>query len=310
MPKIYENSFPPRNLEDAVKAVVAFFDVFDFPLTKEELLRLSMSTRTSFSDLNKVFSSNNKISNDKGYYFIKGRESIVQLRKSNKATADKYWVIVKKYVPLLKYVPFIRAVAVCNTLALNNPDKESDIDVFIITDKKRVNIARVLSTMLFHVLGLRRHHKKIAGRFCLSFFVGLDGLDLTGIRSEKIDVYLSYWVYTLRPVFGAHFFEKLMEQNVELLKFFGQKKYTEIESNKEKDHNVSPIEYLLKGKIGDFIESRLLLMHKKRFEKRLSLLPDNHGIVINDRMLKFHNKDMKNHYNRSFKERYLALLNS
>ena len=48
----------------------------------------------------------------------------------------------KKYVKFMQMLPFVRTVALCNSLSFYNAEKESDIDLFIITESKRLFFAR------------------------------------------------------------------------------------------------------------------------------------------------------------------------
>lgn len=148
------------------------------------------------------------------FYFLPDREEILAVREARDAMSDLYWKRVWKYVPLLQMVPFIRAVAVCNTLALDNCTSDSDIDLFIITKKKRVFTARVLSALLFHLYGIRRHGDKVAGRFCLSFYVSEDGMDLNNMRLAE-DPYLYYWMRSLVFVYRADdsMYERFYKKN-------------------------------------------------------------------------------------------------
>lgn len=307
MRKTFEDIFPPKDIKEAVFAVLSFFDIFDCPLTKDEIQKFMMFKGTDVQGVDFFLKHNDQISNADGFYFLSGRNETVNKRKKSDDVSKKYWRKINKFVPLLKFVPFIKAVAVCNTLAISCPDEESDIDLFIITEARRVNFARFFSTFFFHLLGIRRHHNKIAGRFCLSFYVAVDGLNFDEIKSEKHDVYLSYWAYTLKPIFGEEYFDKFWSENRDLLKYFNRKSQIELKFRKHKSGS-NPRELLPGGSVVDYFEKIILNFHKKRFEKRLSFLPDKHGIVIDDKMLKFHNRDMRSDFNRRFRERYLALL--
>ncbi len=52
-------------------------------------------------------------------------------------------------------------VAVVNSLAMHASDTDSDIDLFIVSDPNRMWLVRILSTFIFHILGVRRYGSKI-----------------------------------------------------------------------------------------------------------------------------------------------------
>ncbi len=308
MRNTFEDHFPPRDIKEAVMSVIAFFDIFNFPLTKDEIVKFAMFRDVDTDKVDSVLESSDKIGEKNGFYYIRLRDSIVEKRLESRLVAGRLFAKVDKFVPLLKRIPFIRAVAVCNTLAICAPDNDSDIDLFIITEAGRVNLARVLSAIFFHTLGVRRNHKKVAGRFCLSFYCGSDGMNFDEISLGNDDVYLSYWAKTLKPVFGRAYFDQFKALNKKLLRFFIDDKDNNSTGFYDQYKKRGLIEYLLKGKFGDKLEQLVLGLHKWRFGRKKAVLPDNHGIVISEKMLKFHNRDMRKEFNKNYRERYMVLL--
>ena len=92
-------------------------------------------------------------------------------------------------------------VAVCNSLSMYAADNESDIDLFIVTDSDSIWLVRALVTGIFQLLGVRRHGTYTVGRFCLSFFVTTQGMDLAKIAIER-DIYLQVWGRSLKPIYS------------------------------------------------------------------------------------------------------------
>lgn len=90
-------------------------------------------------------------------------------------------------------------IAVCNSLSMYASDEGSDIDIFVVTAPRRMWLVRVLMTGTFQILGVRRHGKHVAGRFCLSFFCTTETMDFSGIAIEN-DIYLKAWIRHLKPI--------------------------------------------------------------------------------------------------------------
>jgi hypothetical protein len=105
----------------------------------------------------------------------------------------------QKYSRLVSWIPGLRMIAICNTISMYCSDSDSDIDLFVVADEKRMWLVRILMTAIFHLLGVRRHGNKVAKRFCLSFFATTKGLDFNSFRLEH-DIYLAYWIYYLKPI--------------------------------------------------------------------------------------------------------------
>jgi predicted nucleotidyltransferase len=133
--------------------------------------------------------------------------------QEQKKWSKKYLKKAKEIVPWLRFFPGIRAAAVCNSVALGTAEKGSDIDLLIITASGKLWTARIFSTLFFQMIGMRRHRKKIAGRFCLSFFVTKEALCFEKIAIKPKDPYLAFWVSTLVPIFGKESFETILKKN-------------------------------------------------------------------------------------------------
>lgn len=114
---------------------------------------------------------------------------------------------------MFRYIPGIQCICICNSLAMNACHENSDIDLFIITQKNRLWTARVFTTLLLTILGQRKTSKHHAGKFCLSFFISEEDLKLEDI-AIKNDMYLSYWAATLKPLINRNkTFERFMKAN-------------------------------------------------------------------------------------------------
>lgn len=157
-------------MNTSVFQTLAYFDLFDFPLTLDELEKYLWRGHLTQQEIIYILAHTNKIEGKEGLMFLKDNSRLVNERKKKRVHAKKLWKKTKRYVELLRMIPFIKMVGVCNNLAFNNPDIESDIDLFIIIKKRRIWLTRLMITGLFHILGVRRHGNKIKGRFCLSFF--------------------------------------------------------------------------------------------------------------------------------------------
>lgn len=92
---------------------------------------------------------------------------------------------------------------------MNAADEDSDIDLFIETVPGMIWTGRVVATVFFSVLGIRRHGNKVKGRFCLSFFAA-EGADFGGLAIED-DAYLYEWARRLVAVDGGSRGEGLPE---------------------------------------------------------------------------------------------------
>jgi hypothetical protein len=125
--------------------------------------------------------------------------TILQLQSTPTQEELKLIEKTQKYARLVSWIPGLRMMALCNSLSMYASDPDSDIDLFIVSNPGRIWLVRGLITGIFHILGVRRHGEKVVGRFCLSFFITTNVLDMSQIALEK-DPYLEAWAYHLMPI--------------------------------------------------------------------------------------------------------------
>jgi len=298
--------FPLSSLRERCLATLVYFDLFDYPLTLKELRQYFLGEQPSLETIQEFLDQHqNLIHSQHGYYFLKGREHILLTREEREKVSQKYWKKVRFFLPFIQFVPFVSMVGVCNTLAFDNASKESDIDLFIVAKKGRLFFVRFLTVMLFTFLGVRRHGNKIAGRFCLSFYADETALDLQLIQNDEDDIYLPYWVLTMRPIYGQKIYKNFVDANSWISKYFARTLQLDHDfGNYNFLHFLRRLkEILWRGKIGDKIEEILKKIQIKRHKQHLSRLPSEASIVVNDHMLKFHNIDRRKDIAKRFEQK-------
>lgn len=286
-----------KTIREAVTRTMIFFDIFDFPMTIDEISHYLLGIKTDRPHLKLYLEQSNLIDHSHGYYFLKNRAELVERRNMNLSVTDKLWRRVYKFLGLFSAIPFIKMIAICNTLAYNNPTAESDIDLFVVTKKDRLFTSRAILSILTHLLGIRRHGKKIAGRFCLSFFSAENVMNLEGLCLKPYDIYAAYWTMSLAPVYGSETYAKFVTENAWLKRYFPDGIVPRSEFLRQPGLISSAIKYLLEkllsGNFGDKIERFFGKYMVNRAEKKASKLPDRRGTIISKDMLKFHDHDIR-----------------
>lgn len=336
-------------LSTRLHATLAFFDLFDTPLSLEQLTFYTPGSTPSPKEILEATQKDDKIFLIKGFFSL--RKETVEKWNQQQEIKKKYWGKVNNYLPILQRLPFMKTIAVCNTLAFGSANAKSDIDLFIITTANRIFSARVIITLVTWLLGIRRHGKKIAGRFCLSFFIAEDALNLEKIllnssetsgvspysETSKVspysvtsgvlqnsetskalpvtetpnilpytetsgDIYMAYWMRTLRPLVGMETFETFLAANTWLQKFFPESSYKTFLSNRSAKSSSSykTKTWGLGGNFGNYLEKKLQNLHEKRFRQKISDLGPEASVIISPEMLKFHNIDRRKEFNQKF----------
>jgi predicted nucleotidyltransferase len=290
-----------NELKKNIIRTLCYFDIFDHPLTVEELHRYLFSSSKIESDdfleaVNRI-----GVSNKFGYYFLDGREQLVEIRRARARHVDKKLNIAKKAARVIKYVPFVRAVFVCNNVAFDMADEDSDIDVLIIIKSGRLWIGRLLVTALLSILGLRRTKNNITNKICLSFYLSDKNLNLKDVSLKGEDIYMIYWVTQIFPVYDPDDLASSMRAaNRWIENFVVNLSDADFYGENIKDNFVSRaikkfFHIAWGGVYGDIIEKQAkeTQLVKMRANKHSVQNHNDTRVVINDNMLKFHENDRR-----------------
>lgn len=278
---------------------MAFFDLYDRPLHLDELHRLLWKQKASLEEVQKAVAHSDKIAEEKGWIFLKGSEEIIKKHHHRRTLEKKRWAKVYTYLHYLQWIPFIEMCAVCNNLAFGASKEESDIDLFFVIKNGRLWTTRLLITFVLHILGVRRYGKKIAGRFCLSFFVTEKGSDMQKLAlDEGDDVYLAYWTATLIPVIDKGGADTFFQQNDaflrELFPNYMLEKNNHVMSQSFISSKMRSLNnVILQGKIGYWCEKQIRKILYKRSKNKAEKLDSRASVIISDSVLKFHNIDKR-----------------
>ena len=301
-------------MEDSTIKTLAFFEIFKRPLRIEEIWHYLYGpggSRAGFDEVVNRLIGKKIVIESNGCFALTGeimkRDQLESLRTVQNDLNDGFRRKVKRYRFIFKLCPFVRMVAVCNSPALGAGDKKSDIDLFIVTKGGRIFTARTIVTLLTHLFGVRRHGNKVAGRFCLSFFISDKKLGISGIKNEE-DVYLDFWTASLKPVFGMEAYNDFCKENSWVKDFFTNWKpeKTLYAGNKggDRQYPVSRlIEKILQSHLGNWIEAYLRHIHQKRHYAKLPKLGNSASVVVNDSMLKYHNWDRRKEFQEKWEKR-------
>lgn len=195
-------------LRRSLVAALAFFDQFDYPLTLSELKRYRFPAgggemkEPPLSDV-AVAARIPEIGERDGFYFLSGRESIVDVRLRRYRLAEAKFRIASRAARLMRWLPSVRLVAVCNSLAWSNADRDSDIDLFVVVRPGMLWASRLFIVGALAILGGRPSGRQSTDRLCLSFFVTEHAMCLASHAIPGGDPYLACWVASLVPLYDA-----------------------------------------------------------------------------------------------------------
>ncbi len=296
-----------EKLRQSILRTLAYFDVFGYALTKEELFRYRYTDnpdlRITYTDFVLRLGG---VPNKDGFYFLLGREENVATRQRAVKWFEEKMKIAIRAVKKIRWVPFLRAVFVCNTLAGPGLKEESDIDVFIITRKGRIWLVRFLATLVLKFFRLRTFKNKKKDRVCLSFYVTDDNLNLSKIAIDE-DIYLMYWLAQLIPIYDPDNLHSSVQRANQWVEKYLPNAFVPFELSGRLRVDNGAVSKFLKNLLekiwgrayGDLMEKQAREAQKVRIKMNYG----SAGIIINEQMLKFHENDRRSEYSNLWIER-------
>lgn len=289
------------NLEKAILATLSYYDIFDYPLTGFEIWKYCMRANGHemqnfgagdlFTALDGSGALRERISQKYGFYFLRGRDEIVEKRLWRRKLADRKWKKAIKIFRILSAVPFVRAIFVSGSLAMENSKNDSDIDVIIVAKYGRIWTVRTFMTMLTFILGVRRHGDKTKDRICLNHYITDKSL-----RISFESLYNAQSYAHLVNVYGedGRIFKEFQEENRWIGKYILNYGFSELESVRTVRKNRTALFMskffgsILSGKPGDWMEKFLSGIESGRIRKDPLCGKAGGRITVDDTQLEFH----------------------
>ena len=172
---------------------LTYADIFDYPLTASELKRWLIGP-TGSDPAGKSPIGSDPIVKTNGFYHLPGRSKVVALRRRRQHFSQLKWPAAYRAAKILSFIPWVKLVAVTGALAMNNSDKDDDIDLMIITSKDRLWLTRLLSFIF--LFPLLRRGDQINNRLCLNLW-----LDESALALKLQNLYIAHEICQARPVF-------------------------------------------------------------------------------------------------------------
>ncbi len=191
---------------DAVVRTVEYADIFDYPLTAEEIHRYLIGLASARDRVQTVLEDgaalNGKLIRQGEFFVLPGREEIVGTRYRRAQLSDRFWTRALRYGRLISSMPFVRMVAVTGELAMDNVREDSDIDFFVVTEHRRLWLCRLL---IVAIVKLARLNGDVV---CPNYLLSERMLSL----SER-DLYTAHEVVQMIPISGLEVYARFRQQN-------------------------------------------------------------------------------------------------
>ncbi|HCN82253.1 MAG TPA: hypothetical protein DIT07_01345 [Sphingobacteriaceae bacterium] len=287
------------HINDSILETLAYFDVFNYPLTKGEIflfLHKKYDHFTLESGLQNLV-LNKKIYRFNNFYTLINDPTLIKRREKGNDKAAHMLKIAKKISHILIKFPYVRGIAVSGSLSKNFADEKSDIDLFIITATDRLWIARTIMHLFKKLTFLvnKQHF------FCMNYYIDEQQLEIV----EK-NIYTATEVVTLIPMEGDTVFENFFAAN-NWTRNYLPNNILRLSSARQVKNSwfKMGIEFIFNNKIGNAIDNKLKEITQKRWQKKTQQEKQNmHGVIMSMEANKHFSKPDPSKYQNKLLTRY------
>lgn len=260
------------SVPEAILRAVIYADLFDYPLTSEEIHRYLPGHREPLSVVQEEMASNRqlleRLSSSPPYWFLEGRHHLVALRHEREAYARDLWPQAWHHARLMAAMPFVRLVALSGSLTMNNvTGSRDDLDFLIVAQRGRVWLARglvILIVRLAHRAGIE---------LCPNYVLAEHALQL-----GEPSLYTAHELAQIVPLYGGNTYQRLLDNNRWMADFLPN-----ASPRRNAAREISPqalqrqriLERLLTRRLGDALER----WERQRKIPRLRLIAQEQGSV-------------------------------
>lgn len=115
---------------------------------------------------------------ENGFYSLKGRTGLSALRLEREKISAQKWRRCLSRAYWLQIAPWIRGMFVSGSLALGTVGPESDFDILVLVEPKRLYLARLFLSGITSLIGARRtrYETSAPDKFCFNHYLTTDVL--------------------------------------------------------------------------------------------------------------------------------------
>lgn len=216
-------------MEKAVLKTLLYADIFDYPLKLYEIHKWLIGPPAGRAGKKVILRQTEKaleklrlkggVIRIKDYYFLPNRRRLVSKRAARTQQSANFLRKAKLVAYILQLIPWIKLIGISGGLAMNNADKNDDIDLFIVTAKNRLWLSRLILIGILDILRIRRQPKmsseKASGKLCLNILLEEDKLS-----QENKDIFIAHEVLQMKVLWQrGNTYKNYLEDNQWIFKF-------------------------------------------------------------------------------------------
>ena len=247
-------------MERAIIRTLIYFDLFKHPLRREEIRAFSPLTEHPDNALTRLVSKG-LVAEADGHFALRSASEKTVQRLRYAERARKRMAKARKYSRLIGSFPFVRAVMLSGSISKGVLDENGDIDYFIITEPRRLWVARTL-LVLYKKLFLLNSRRD----FCVNYFIDTEHLAI-----EDRNIFTATEVVTLIPTHGPEVCNAFFAANGWAFERFPnmprERAVAHVEAPRQRQ--VIP-ERLLRSGLGEWLDDAFMRLTYLRWKRKFS----------------------------------------
>ena len=250
--------YPVERTECCILRILAYFSVFDYPLTKDEIqefLPPSGTTNSTDHALANLVRGHVIFRIDE-FYLLQDDPQLVKRRQDGNRRAEQLIPKAMKIGRFLSRFPYVRGVGISGSLSKQYAHEKADFDYFIIIKANRLWIARTLMHVFKKLTFLngKQHH------YCMNYY-----LDEQSLKLRDQNIYTAIEIATLIPVQGKGL-QAFFMANEWVREWFASYSPESTVPQGTKGIFAKFIEWLCNNKTGDRLDNWLMNMTSRRWK--------------------------------------------
>lgn len=202
-------------IETAALKTMLYFDIFDYPLTEEQLYFFFLGQEVTRDELVKACQSplfTQNVEKQNGFYYLKGKSWLVQHRHELEKRAEELWQMAVGAARRIRHLPLVRGIYISGDLSKGVAGHDSDIDFLIITAANRVWLCKFFLAV-FRRIPRFNPHKLL----CFNYLISESQLEL-----EEKNIFNAIEIASLAPLYNLTIFNRFLSANRWAAKYFPQ----------------------------------------------------------------------------------------
>ena len=201
---------PPTNghlrVGDSILATIVYADLFDYPLTLDEITRYQVGTSYTSVRIADALAGDpalrQRLAHINGYYSLSERSNLATVRRGREQRSRRLWRKAILYSRWVSNMPFVRMVAVTGALSMHNVGSVPDIDLLVVAREGRVWTCRRA------LIGCVRLARLMGDDLCPNYI-----LSESSLRLDQRDLYTAHELAQMVPMSGLPVFRRMLRAN-------------------------------------------------------------------------------------------------